>query len=254
MTGIDVITKLENVILPEIDTGSHRQELRAALLDRYALMQTRAIRKTPFIWLKNPLRTMLVTSAAWVLIILIVAIAVLIPLRQSEATAAMVINTVMNNTEIRNALAGDEAATVTVNDIGKHQFEAVVAGMGSSIIIVRVETKENAVNITDITDITLLGSLYEANEQLSAAEKEKALDLAEADRTFIGLQKSGAIITETSAINCLVSSRSPETGVTVQTREKWAVIQLQFQNESRPFFIDLQGGRVITRNPGVIPK
>lgn len=253
MTNEEIIRRLESVTLPNIALEGHRRELRAALLREYSQVQTRPWRRGLFGWLqlRPPLwRTVLITSAAWVLVALIVILSVLIPMYRPQSMAALAVNTVLTSQEVKAVLANDEMATVTVTDIGNHRLEVVVESRGGSIIIAQVDTRNNTLIIKEITYIILLGSPYEAEEHITGEEQEKVINLASTDRTFRELLDKGAIIGKTTAVYCIVATRHLDIGETSESKERWAMVQLELQGKRWVFLVDTQSGRVInkTRN------
>lgn len=253
MTNEEIIKRLESVTLPNIALEGHRRELRAALLREYSQVQARRERTSLFGWLQSrpPLwRTVLITSTVWALVALIVILSVLIPMYRPHSIAALAVNTVLASQEVRAVLVNDEMATVTVTDIGNHRLEVVVESRGGSIIIAQVDTRNNTLIITEITYIILLGSPYETEEHITGEEQEKVINLASTDRTFRELLDKGAIIGKTTAVYCIVATRHLATGETAETKERWAMVQLELQGKRWVFLVDTQSGRIInkTRN------
>jgi hypothetical protein len=256
MTNEEVIKKLESVPLPDISQERHGRELRAALLREYAQVQIHDEQKGLFRWLQSrpPLwRTILITSTAWALVVLLVVLSVLIPTYQSHSVEAMAVDAVMANEEVRSALANDEMATVKVTDIGNRQLEVVVESRGDRIIVARVNTLNNAPIITKISYIMFFGSIYDVEEQLTGKERDKVISLASTDRTFRELLDKGAVISKIMAIQSIVATRHLDTGETTETKERWATIHLEFQGKRGYFVVDPENGRVINRSANLIP-
>lgn len=256
MTNEDLIKRLENMTLPDISLESHRRELRASLLNEYALIQAQYGRIGLFGWLQSwpsVWRTVLITSTVWVLIALAVTLSVLVPKYQPSSVAAMAINTVMANPEVRAALANDDAETVTVTDIGNNRLEVVVESRGGTIIIAQINARNNTITISEISYIILLGSPYETEEYITGEEQEKVINLASTDRAFRELLDKGAVIGKTIAVECIISTRYLDTGEITETKETWAMVYLEFQGTRWVFLVDPQNGRVINRSSKVIP-
>jgi hypothetical protein len=250
MTAIDVINKLENVILPDVDYGNHRQELRNVLLTEYARIQNKTSIKHPnwiqdrtYVW-----KTVIVTSAAWILVVLAVVFSVLTPIWHSESAAARAINTVMNSTEIKTALAGDNTTGINITEKGKQQMEVVIESYGGKIISALVDTSNNIPNITEITIITLIGSPFDEKTQVSPDERNMILNLANKNHAFRELIEKGSIVDEIRVENSIVTVKNTDTGEIDETRNRTAILQLSFLNKTSSVFINLENGRVIIGN------
>ena len=242
--------------LPDITLESHRRELRASLLNKYALIQAQYGRIGLFGWLQSRpslWKTILITSTVWALIAVIITLSVLVPKYQSSSVTAMAVNTVMANSEVRAALAGDEAKTVTVTDIGDNQLEVVVESRGGTIIITRLNTKDNKITISEISYVILLGSIYKAEEQFMGKELEKIINVANSDPTFRELMNKNAEIVKAVAVECIISTRNLDTEETMETKETWAMVHLEYQDAPWYFLVDPNNSRVINRSSKVIP-
>lgn len=256
MTNEDLIRRLENVTLPDLSLESYRRELRAALLNEHSLIQAQHGQLALFRWLQSRpslWRAILITSTVWVFIALVVTLSILVPKYQPNSVAAMAVNTVMANPEVRAALANDEMATVTVTDIGDNRLEVVVESHGGTIIIAQINARNNTITISEISYIILLGSPYETEEYITGEQQEKVINLASTDRTFRELLDKGAVISKTIAVECIISTRYFDAGETTETKETWAMVHLEFQGTRWVFLVDTKNGRVINRSSKIIP-
>jgi hypothetical protein len=256
MTYEDVIKKLENVTLPDILLESHRRELRVALIREYSLIKAQHARRSLFGWLQSRSslwRTVLVTSTIWVLIALVVVMSVLLPRYQTDSVTAIAVNTVLASPEIKMALASDGVETVTVSDIGNNLLEVLVESRGGTIIIVQVDTQNKKVTILEISYIILLGSPYEAEEYITGAEQDKVINLARTDHTFKDLMDKGASMSKTIAIWSIVSTRRIDTDITTQTRERWSMVAVDYQDKQWFFLVNIERARVINRSATIVP-
>lgn len=242
--------------LPDLSLESYRQELRAALLNEHSLIQTQHGQLALFRWLQSRpslWRAILITSTVWVFVALVVALSVFVPRYQPSSVAAMAVNTVMANPEVRAALASDEARTVTVTDIGNNHLEVVVESRGGTIIIARINARDNTITISEISYVILLGSPYQPDEQITGKELERVINIASTDHTFRELLDKGAEIGKTIAVECIISTRKLDTDETTETRETWAMVHLKFQNARWFFLVDTISGRVMNRSDRTIP-
>jgi hypothetical protein len=256
MTYEDMIRKLENATLPNISLESHRRELRVALLREYSQIQTHRERISLFGWLQSRpsfWRTVLITSAIWVLIVIVVTLSVLVLRSQPPSVAAMAVNTVMASPAVKTVLASDEVKTVTVSDIGNSRLEVVVESRGGTIIIVQVDTQNKKITILEILYIILLGSPYDAEEYITGEEQAKVISLASTDHTFKELMDKGASVSKTTAIWSIVSARRVDTGKNTQTKEKWAMVTVEYQDKRWFFLVNIERARVINRSATVVP-
>jgi hypothetical protein len=158
----------------------------------------------------------------------------------------------MANPQVKAALAKDSTTSITVSSLGNDLMEVIVESRGP-IIIAQVDTRNKAIVLKEISYVIILGSRYEPQEQLTSPEREKVLALASIDRDFRTLMAKGAVVVKTNAVECLIATRHFDTSQNSETREKWAMVQLDWQQDHWYFLVDSQNGRVINRNPAVVP-
>ncbi|OGO37894.1 MAG: hypothetical protein A2147_06435 [Chloroflexi bacterium RBG_16_57_8] len=258
MNTEELTARLENVALPGVVLEDHRRELRASLLEEYARIQVKRGTGGWLAWLQSrPLlwRTALITSAVWALIVVSLVVSNLFPTYQPYSGTAQTVNAVMSHPLVRAALAGDEAAEVTVASLGDGIAEVVIEGGAGTMIIVRVNTRNNPVTIMDITYVILFGSgsMYGPAESLTGDDRDKVLAIAGTDRTFRELMDKGATVSETSAMQTVLSTRHLDTGEATESREQWATVHVDLEGKRWFFLVDPQRSRVMNTGERRIP-
>ncbi|MDP3879686.1 MAG: hypothetical protein Q8Q07_05205 [Dehalococcoidales bacterium] len=254
MTNEELIRRLEALYLPDISLEVHRRELRAALLKEYTEIKSRRGRLAWLSFLKfRPLvwRTVIATSMAWVLIFIFI-FAVIIPANQPQSAAAMAIDTVLASREVQAALANDEMEAVAVSNIGTNLLEITIESRGGTIIIATVDTTGNQPVIKEITNIIPTGSIYEERHYITGEERGEVLSVAKLDHNFKELLDKGATVERIEAVQSIVVTRNMDTGETDHTREGWAMVTLEFQDEQWFFLVSIERTKVINRGSRVI--
>jgi hypothetical protein len=249
MTNEEIIEKLKLAKLPSIIDESHRSKLKSVLLEEYSRVETRNVQRGLFGQVLSKLTTWKVaaiTSITCTIITLIVILLALLPVNPPPSVAAKAIDAVLSNEEVRAILTNDEMSTITVRNIGNNLLEVMVESRGGSIIIALVDMNDDTLIIKEITNIIFLGSLYDLQEEISGEEREKALNIASTDHSFQELIDRGATIDKITAIYCIVSTRHLDSGETVETKERWAFLKLEFENKYYGFEVDMERGRVLS--------
>jgi hypothetical protein len=165
----------------------------------------------------------------------------------------MAVNTVLASPEIRTALASDEVGTVTVSDIDNSRLEVIVESRGGTIIIVQVDTLNKKITILAISYIILLGSPYEAEEYITGEEQTKVISLASTDHTFKELMDKGASVSKTTTIWSIVSTRYVDTGNITRTKERWAMVAVEYQGKQWFFLVNTERAKIINKSTTVVP-
>ena len=189
----------------------------------------------------------MITSALWVAIAVILVGLDLLPGQRPYSDTARTVSAVMAHPLVRAALAGNEASEVTVTSLGNDMYEVVIEGGGGTMIIARADAKDDAVTILDITYVILFGSgsMYTPPEAIVGEELRQVLTVARTNSAFRELMDRGATIAGAEATQALVSKRDLPAGSITETRERWAMVQLDFEGKRWSFLVDPAGSRVI---------
>ncbi len=250
MNTQELVTRLENIVLPDLVPEDGRLALRASLLSDYDRLQARQGHHDVFAWLRaRPLlwRTALITSAVWLAIAVVLMGLDLLPGQQPYSDTARMVSAVMAHPLVRAALAGNEASEVSVTSLGNGIFEVVIEGGGGTIIIARTDSKDDTVTILDITYVILFGSgsMYTPPEAIVGEELRQVLAVARTNSSFRELMDRGATVGGAEATQALVSKRDLVAGSITETRERWVMVQLDFEGKRWSFLVDPAGSRVM---------
>ena len=248
MTNEEVIGKLETVTLPRIVLEAHRRELREALVNEYRIQirSERSIfgleRARRLVW-----KAVIISSVAYTLAVLFIAVSVLLPRLQSQPMTARVVEEVLSSKEVIAARGNDELLTVTASQIGSHEAEVVIDSRGG-VTIVRVDTREDPVKIEEITAVVLLGSIYEPEDLIIGEERNKIITFARTDPEFKKFLDDGATVSKVVKIQAIAVSRYPQNGRITQDRESWAIVDLDFRGSKLSFLVSAERNKVIDRS------
>lgn len=249
----DFITRLETLNVPDVYLDDHRRELRASLLVEYARVNptnqpTVRHRSRSLRW-----RTVLITSAAWLLIVIILVTTNVLPISWSYLETQNAINAVLAYPIIKDTLATDGITSVSVTPLRDDEVEVVIASGGETTIVAHLETRRDQVKIIDITYIILFGSIFEPEETITGQEADKILTIASNQKAFRKLLDKGVKVERIVSIEALVSKRWLSTGEESETRSKWAIVELAQDNQRWTFLVDPSSSTVINRSPSSIP-
>jgi hypothetical protein len=253
MNREELITRLEALRLPDVILEDHRRELRASLLAEYSRASSR---KGPFGWLRSrPLlwRTGIVTSAAWLLVLIALVATNVIPMLAPYPGTEQAVNAVLAHPLVKAALGGDSVASVTVTPLDAREAEVVIAGGAGTTIIARAESRGGRVRILEITYIILFGSIFEPEVVISGQEAERIEAIATTNRDFRKLVDRNVRIERIVSLEALVSTRELDTGAVTETRGRWAMVELTRDTQRWFFLVDPSGSRVINESTDPIP-
>lgn len=245
MFNNEIIERLENVAVPEVTLDRYRQHLRDTLIKQYAGTEDTRFQTSLF---RSPVwKTAFITSAAWVMIVIAVIFGFVMPAFQSNSVEARVIEKVMAMPEIRSLLAGDESRNISLTDVGDNQLEILVESHGGRIIIARVNIFDEDIQISKISYVVLMGSIYEPEVDIIGDELERLIQTGKTDPAFRNLIDNGAEVVKAVAVVCLIITRDLDNGKVEDTRENWAMVTLKLQDENCYFLVDPANSRVIDR-------
>jgi hypothetical protein len=246
MLNNDIIYRLEHVEVPDITLEGYRENLRSVLVKEHAMTYGERAQTRRFM---NPVwRSVFVTSAAWVVILVAVVFGVIIPGFQSSSVEAKAIEMVMASPEIQSILAGEQARSVTVTDTGNNLLEVLVESHGGRFIIAKVRIVDDNVRISEISYVILMGSIFVPDLPITGNNLERVIQTGKSDAAFRQLIENGADVIQAVYVECLVTTRNLENDESLNATETWAIVTLQQGDESYHFYIDFEHNRVIDRS------
>lgn len=196
MNDEEIIRKLENTETPEIELESHRQWLKTALLDVGSLKRQPAgvvrvaLKKATGIiarglFSRQPVWKMASVSA--LVLALALALSLTLPLLPAGSVYAQAVDIVMSSPEVREALGGTENIEV---------IEVILDDSGGSVTLL---IKGDAGFFTTEVDLGNGNVVYvSALPELTEAERQAAINIAEADPGVKELLDRGAVIVRIS--------------------------------------------------------
>ena len=243
----ELIKKLEEVELPEIELASHRRRLRMALLDagypkkrpEVSIMElakaklkggkdivTRGLVSRRPVW-----KTALASAFA---ALLIAALALALPSLTGQPAEALAADIARSSPEVIAALGGDEVGTVKVVNIEGDMATVIVEGEMGGIVTALVDLHTRAV-----TEAV-------GGPQLTDEEKENALNIVTADPRVQELLDKGAIIDMVLPLYVHLGVINQETGEIEEIEETWAQVWIELGNQHWGAQVDLIRGKVVT--------
>ena len=247
MNKEELIKKLESTELPKIELQSHRRRLRIALLDADYLERQRegtildptkskvrggiermlkGLASPRPVW-----KTALVTTLA---IVLVFGLTIGLPSLIGQSPEVRAAEIAQNSPDVIAALGGDEVETVTVLNIADNMATVIVEGKMGGIVNALVDLH------TKIVTEAVSGP------QLTDEEKEKALDIVNADSKVRELLDRGAVIDLVLPMYVTFSRVNQETGEIEKITETWAQMWINLGNTQWGVQVDLIRGKVVS--------
>jgi len=243
----ELIKKLESTELPKIELQSHRSRLRIALLDADYLERQREVaildltksklrggieRMLKGLVSPRPVwKTALVTT---LVIVLAVGLTIGLPSLIGQSPEVVAAEIAQNSPDVIAALGGDEVETVNVLNIEDNMATVVVEGKMGGIVNALVDLH------TKIVTQAVSGP------QLTDEEKEKALDIVNADSEVRELLDRGAVIDLVLPMYVTFSGINQETGEVEKITETWAQMWINLGNRQWGVQVDLIRGKVVS--------
>jgi len=243
----ELIKKLESTELPKIELQSHRRRLKIALLDadyperqrEFAILdltksKVRGGIERMLKGLVSPRpvwKTALVTTLA---IVLAVGLTIGLPSLIGQSPEALAAEIAQNSPDVIAALGGDEVETVRVLNIEDNMATVIVEGMMGGIVNALVDLHSKIV------------TQAVSGPQLTDEEKEKALDIVNADSKVRELLDRGAVIDLVLPMYVTFSRVNQETGKIEEITETWAQMWINLGNTQWGVQVDLIRGKVVS--------
>lgn len=259
----ELIKKLESVKLPSIELQSHRRRLRMALLNADYLQRRPGVTILDLAKskVKGGIDTMIrglvsrqpvwKTAVAGVLAIALIAgLVIALPLLTKQSPVALAAEIAKNSPEVQAALGSEEIKAVRVLEIVDQKGTVLVqAEMVLVAAKVDLETKE----VIEVYDV-----LYDVPvPELTAADEQKAINIAKADPELQELFKQGATISKIQPTRALIFKEvvDPDGEIIYEglvSTDLMVMIYLTLGEEVWQAQIDLAGERVLAvhRLPG----
>ena len=243
----ELIKKLESTECPKIELQSHRRRLKIALLDADYLERQREVaildltkskvrvgieRMLKGLVSPRPVwKTALVTTLA---IALAVGLTIGLPSLIGQSPEALAAEIAQNSPDVIAALGGDEVETVNVLNIEDNMATVVVEGKMGGIVNALVDLHSKIV------------TQAVSGPQLTDEEKEKALDIVNADSKVRELLDKGAVIDLVLPMYVTFSRVNQETGEIEEITETWAQMWINLGNTQWGVQVDLIRGKVVS--------
>ncbi len=242
MKDKDLIKKLENVELPEVELPSHQRRLKMALLESGYLRTRQSA--TVLDRIKNRIKggidtimgifvsrrpvwqTVLVSAMA---IALIAGLSITLPSLFGQSDTALAAEIAQNSPEVMAALGSEGISEVEVLEIKDGMATIRVGGTMGTIITVEVDLLTKVV-----TEVF-------GGPQLTDEEKETALNILSADPRVQVLFAQGAVIHVLLPIEFTLIAVSGE-----EVTETWAQAWINLGDKQYGAKVDLIRGRVVS--------
>jgi hypothetical protein len=242
MKDEDLIKKLENVELPGVELPSHQRRLKMALLESGYLRKRQSA--TVLARVKNKIKggvdtimgifvsrrpvwqTVLASAMA---IALITGLSITLPSLFGQSDEALAAEIAQNSPEVIAALGGEDISTVEVLETKDGMATVKVGGTLGTIITVEVDL------LTKIATQVIVGP------QLTDEEKEKALNILNADPEVQALFAQGAVIHALLPIEFTLIAITGE-----EVTETWAQAWINLGDKQYGAQVDLVRGRVVS--------
>jgi len=241
----ELIKRLENVKLPEIEVQSHRRRLRMALLDTGYLKRQQGI--SIFELAKSKLegvkavmsRSLVLRQPAWrfvtvtaLAVALVTALVVTLPSLTGQSVQALAADIAQNSPEVRAALGGGEVQVVKVIKVVDGNGTVIAEGKLGRIVA-EVDLKKKMV-----TEVVTLS-------EFTTADKQKAIDIARADSRVKELLDKGASIGNVSSMYSFGARMNAETGETEEFLETLVRVAIELGEKSWAAYVDLTEENVV---------
>ena len=239
----DLIKKLENVELPEIELESHRRRLRMALLDAGYLKRQREVAiwelaKSKVKGVKDTMiRGLVSRQPVWktavigvLALALITGLAIAIPSLTGQSPEALAAEIAQNSPEVQAALGDGEVQVVVVKVVNDKGIVICQGEIG--IVTAEVDLKTKAVTVVPMPELT-------------GADKAEAISIAKAEPAVKEILDKGASISKVSSMYSFGMRINPETGETEEISEEMARVEITLGETIWVAYVDLAEGKVV---------
>jgi hypothetical protein len=236
----DLIKKIKNVELPDIEIESHRRRLKMALLDTDYLKKRRentiwepaksTLKGVRDIMIRGLVSKQPVWKTATVGILaigLVLGLSLTIPSLTADSVYAQASEIVQNSPEVHKVLGDDEVIEVTIVNIEDHEG-TVIAKSETGTISAMIDLNTNSVSQVAIIKI----------------DEQMAIEIAEADPEVQALLNSGATIGEVSTMFLCGEMGNVETGKTEGFAETFVMVEITGSEKIYTAYIDMDEGKV----------
>ena len=237
----ELIRKLENVELPDINLQSHQRWLRMALLDASYLKRQWGVTILELVISKTKgvkdtlIRGLISRQPVWktavlgiLALILVIGLSLTIPSLSTESAYAADI--VQKSPEVQAALGGGEVEVVKVIVIDGKAIVIAEGEKGVVKVVVDLETKE----------VTKLDKMTEPTAEV----KQEAIDIAKADPRVKELLDMGAMISTVSP-TWYYGMMNLETGEIEEVSETFVKVVIEGIEKKCIAYVDLSEGKVV---------
>lgn len=238
----ELIRKLDNVELPEIELESHRRRLRMALLDagylkrqqgisifELAKSKVKGVKETTIRGLvsRQPVWKPVVAGA--LAVALIAGLAIALPSLTRQSAEALAAEIAQNSPQVQAALNGEEIVEVEV-------ITKVIDGEGN-VLLVLVKTETRAVAAEMNLETKKVTEVIRVHvPEFTSADEQKSIDIARADPGIQELLAQGAVISKVSLGHSFIS---------LDTLEVQGNVLIKLGGKEWHALIDLDEGRVV---------
>ena len=239
----ELIKKLESVKLPHIEVESHRYRLRMALLQsQYLERHPRgvAVLKSKMkggvdavegLFSRRPVwKPALVSALA---VALIAVLAVTIPPLLGQSPEVLAAEIAKNSPEVQAALGDGEVKVVVIKVVDDKGIVICQGELG--IITAEVDMKTKKVTETEVVPMP----------ELTEADMQEAINIAEADPNVQELLNKGASIGKVSPMYSFGARMNEETGEIEEFSETLARVEIGLGEKSWAAEVDFAEGKVV---------
>jgi hypothetical protein len=244
----ELIKRLENVELPEIEMQSHRRRLRMALhlnagyLKRQRGVTILELAKSKVKGVKDTMiRGLVSRQPVWktaivgmLAVALVLGLSLTIPSFSTESAYAQAAEIAQNSPELRAALGDGEVQVVKVIKVVDGKGTVIAKGeTGVLTAEVDLKTKEVTVTIPELTP------------EQAVARKQEAIDIAKSDPRVKELLDMGATIGKVLPMYSFGSRMNAETGEVEDFSETLMRVEIEWVEKNYVAHVDLTGGMVV---------
>jgi len=240
----ELIKKLESVELPEIELQSHRRRLRTALLNAGYLQRQRevAILELAKSKVKGGIDTMIrglvsrqpvwkTTVVSVLALALVIGLSLTIPSLSPESVYAQAAEIAQNSPQVRAALGDGDVQVVKVIKVVDDKGTVICRGE-IGVVTAEVDLKTKEVTVVSMPELT-------------EAERDEAIRIAEADPRVKELLDEGATIGKVSPMYSFGARVNPETGQTEEFSETLVRVAIELGERNWAAEVDLAEGKVV---------
>lgn len=236
----DLINKLENVELPDINLQGHQRRLRMALLDAGYLKRQREDTILELVKFKikgvkdTMIRGLISQQPVWktatfavVAVALVIGLSLTIPSLTTESVYAQAEEIAMNSASVKEALGGGEIQVIEINitdDTG-----TVIAKGEAGFVSAELDLNTNSV--IDVATFVV--------------DEQAAIDIAKADPKVKELLDAGATMGDVSTMCISGAMGNVATGETEYFSEAYITLELTDSENIYTIRVDMREGKVV---------